>query len=421
MSSTEIKRAAILTRVQEQEIPLVHAAKLMGVSYRQGKRLYRRFQKHGVEGLVHGNAGKRSNRAKPAKLRRKVMGLIGRHYGGEPGERLGPTLVAEQLTEDHGIVLDAETLRRWMLADGLWSRERKRRPYRKRRERRKHFGELVQMDGSFEDWLEGRAERGCLINMVDDATGIGLGRFDQEESSWAVILTLRAWVERYGIPRALYVDWKNVYHVQPTERQQERGEQTQAQFQRICGKLGIELIGANSAQAKGRVERSHGIHQDRLIKKMRLKKIADYEAANRYLEESYLQQHNAKYAVKPAEEVDFHEPPSKGVDLNDVFSLEWERKVSNDWVVQWQGRWFQIEPQTAVQPSRTVVVQQRHDGSLVLLSQRQPLPYREIDRPVRSTPSVVPIRSRRKSKTKPAASHPWKKPLLASGAARSRQ
>ncbi len=421
MSSTEVKRAAILTRVQGEELPLVHAAKLMGVSYRQAKRLYRRFRKCGVEGLVHGNAGKRSNRAKPPKLRRKVLGLIRRHYGGEPGDRFGPTLVAEHLGEDHGIAVDGETVRRWMLAEGLWSRERKRRPYRKRRERRKHFGELVQMDGSFEEWLEERAERGCLINMVDDATSIGFGRFDAEESSWAVIQALRRWVERYGIPRALYVDWKNVYHVRPTERQQERGEETQAQFQRICEKLGIELIGANSAQAKGRVERSHGIHQDRLIKKMRLKKINDYDAANRYLEESYLPQHNGKYAVNPAEKMDFHEPLPKGVDLDEVFSLEWERKVSNDWVVQWQGRWFQIEPGTAVQPGQTVILQQRQDGSLVLFHKRQRLSYREIDRPVRRTPTVVPMRSRRGGKTKPAASHPWKKPLSPTRAARSLQ
>ena len=345
MSSTEIKRAAILTRVQEKEIPLVHAGKLMGVSYRQAKRLYRRFRKRGVEGLVHGNAGKRSNRAKPPRLKRKVLGLIRRHFGGEPGERFGPTLVAEQLAEDHGIRVDAETVRRWMLAEGLWSRERKRRTYRKRRERRKHFGELVQMDGSFEQWLEGRAGRGCLINMVDDATSIGWGRFDKEESSWAVIATLRAWVERYGSPRALYVDWKNVYHVKPSERQRESGEETQSQFQRICGRLGIELIGA----------------------------IADYEAANRYLEESYLAQHNAKYAVEPAEQLDFHEQLAKGVDLDEVFSLEWERTVSNDWVVQWQGRWFQIEPGTAVRPGQTVVVQQRQDGSLVLLHKQQRL------------------------------------------------
>jgi len=420
MSSTEVRRGAILTRVQGEEIPLIHAAKLMGVSYRQAKRLYRRFRKHGVEGLVHGNTGKRSNRAKAPQLRRKVLGLIRRHYSGGPGERFGPTLVAEHLAADHGIQVDGETVRRWMLTEGLWSRERKRRPYRKRRERRKHFGEMVQMDGSFEHWLEGRADRGCLINMVDDATSIGLGQFYDEESSWAVIGTLRLWVERYGIPRALYVDWKNVYHVKPTERQQEAGEETQAQFQRICARLGIELIGANSAQAKGRVERSHGIHQDRLIKKMRLQKISDYRTANRYLEETYMPEHNGKFAMKPVEALDFHEQPAKQVDLDEVFSLEWERTVSNDWVVQWQGRWLQLETGEPVQPGHRVVVQQRQNGSLVLLHKQQQLQYKEIDRPIRQTPAVVPIRSRRKAKVKPAATHPWKKSLVADGAARSR-
>jgi len=132
----------------------------------------------------------------------------------------------------------------------LWTRERSRKPYRQRRLRRAHFGELVQMDGSFEDWLEQRGPRGCLIHMVDDATSTGLATFTAEETTWGVADTLRAWVEKYGIPRALYVDWKTVYLVQATERQKHEGVVPVSQFGRMCGKLGIELIGANSAQAK---------------------------------------------------------------------------------------------------------------------------------------------------------------------------
>lgn len=146
-----------------------------------------------------------------------------KHYGGEPGERFGPTLAAEHLQEDHGIVVDAETLRRWMLAEGLWTRERRRKPYRQRRMGRAHFGEWVQMEGSFEDWLEERGPRACLIHMVDDATSTSLGRFADEETTWGVADTLRAWVMEYGVPRALYVDWKTVYYSVPTKRQEQQG------------------------------------------------------------------------------------------------------------------------------------------------------------------------------------------------------
>jgi hypothetical protein len=205
--------------------------------------------------LVHRNAGRRSNHAKSEALRRRVIKIVREEYGGEPGDRLGPTLAAEHLGEDHGLKVDAETLRRWMLEAGLWSRDRKRKAYRQRRARRRHFGELVQMDGSFEAWLEGRAERGCLINMVDDATSRGLGHFDQEETTWALADAYRAWVEKYGIARALYVDGKTVYGAWASPEQMERVEEPFSQFRRMCERLGTELILAGSAQVKGRVER----------------------------------------------------------------------------------------------------------------------------------------------------------------------
>ena len=299
MSEEEVRRAGVLKRVKGGELTQVEAAEMLGLSYRQLKRIYVRYRESGAKGLVHRSAGKASNRARPAKERERILKIVRKEYSGGPGERFGPTLAAEHLEVDYGLVVDAETLRRWMLAAGLWTKERKRKPYRQRRARRAHFGELVQMDGSFEQWLEERGPRGCLIHMVDDATSTSQGQFADEESTWAVADTLRGWVTRYGVPRALYLDWKNVYHHAATTKQKEQGIEPITQFGRMCRKLGIELIGANSPQAKGRVERGHGTHQDRLIKKMRLKKIGSYEEANRYLEETYLEEHNAKYAVLP--------------------------------------------------------------------------------------------------------------------------
>jgi len=337
-SEEEVRRAGILGRVKRGDLSQVEAAGVLGLSYRQTKRLYGRYREGGAEGLVHGNAGKRSHHAKPERERKKILALVRKHYSGSSEERFGPTLAAEHLAEDHGLPVDAETLRRWMLAEGLWSRERKQKRYRKRRPRRAHFGELVQMDGSFHDWLEKRAGRGSLINMVDDATGTVLCRFEEGETSWAVLETLRAWVERYGIPLAIYADWKNVHQYEPSERQKQAGECPLTQFGRVCAELGIELIAANSAQAKGRVERNHGTHPDRLIKKMRLKRIGNYTEANRYLDEEYLPQHNAKFQVAAAARADFHDacPPQRR--LEEVFCFLEQRTVSNDWVVQSQGR-----------------------------------------------------------------------------------
>jgi transposase len=203
MSEREVRRAGVFQRVKSRDLKLVEAAEVLGLSYRQAKRQYGRYRQGGSQALVHGNAGRPSHQAQPAKVRRRALALVKKHYGGKPGERFGPTLAAEHLAEDHQVEVDAETLRRWMLEAGLWTRERKRKPFRQRRERRSHFGELVQMDGSFEYWLEGRGPKGCLIHMVDDATSTSLATFAAEETTWGVADTLRAWVQEYGIPRAL--------------------------------------------------------------------------------------------------------------------------------------------------------------------------------------------------------------------------
>src|SRR5450432_2775283 len=156
---------------------------------------------------------------------------------------------------------------------GLWSRMRRRKAHRKRRARREHFGDLVQLDGSFHAWFEGRGPRGCLMNMVDDATGDTNCRMGEQGTIWAAAGVLRSWIEQHGVPRALYTDWKNVYKREPTERERLQGKAPTTQFGRMCERLEIRIIAANSPQAKGRVERNNGVHQDRLVKKLRRKGI----------------------------------------------------------------------------------------------------------------------------------------------------
>src|SRR5246500_4185989 len=196
MSTRELRRAEVLGRVRSKTLRLVDAAKMLELRDRQTKRLWKRYRGEGAKGLQHRSAGRGSNRAKPEKFRRKVLQLIREKYSGTEQERFGPTLAAEHLADEDGLEVGEETLRRWMLAEGLWSRMRSRKAHRKRRERRQHFGDLVQLDGSFHAWFEERGPRGCLMNMVDDATARSQARLGKEETIWAGAGGLKSWIEK---------------------------------------------------------------------------------------------------------------------------------------------------------------------------------------------------------------------------------
>jgi len=414
MDERELRRGAVLSQVAGKGWTLVQAAERMGVSYRQAKRLWKRYRAKGIKGLMHGNVGRASNHAKPNSLQRRVLRLIRKKYGGEPGERFGPTLAAEHLEQDEDVVIGVETLRQWMLAEGLWSRERRGRAHRRRRERKAHFGELVQVDGSFHDWLEGRGPRGCLMNMVDDATGTTLCRLGKEETIWAAVGVLRAWIECYGVPQALYTDWKNVYVRQPSAQERLGGEEPRTQFGRMCRELGIAIIAASSPQAKGRVERNHGTHQDRLVKKLRLDKINSLENANRYLEEKYCEEHNARFAVRPAAPQDFHLPSPGRRKLEKIFRLERERALSNDWVVRDENRFYQVERQRLHHaPAKSqVTVCEWEDGRIEIHYRGQKLSWKEIPaRPVPHKQENEPPGALQtaKKKWKPRPDHPWRR------------
>jgi transposase len=251
MSTRELTRAGVLARVKAKALTLRAAAAVMDVSYRQAKRLYQRYRQAGAAGLQHRSAGRGSNRARAAKIRTRVVQLVREKYSGGVAERFGPTLAAEHLASEDGITVDHETLRRWLLAAGLWSRARKRSVHRQRRERKAHFGELVQLDGSFHRWFEGRGPTSCLLTLVDDATGRAFGRFGAHETVWAAVGVLRAWIERYGIPRALYTDWKNVYVRPANQAERVTGAEPLTHFGRMCATLGIQIIAASSPQANG--------------------------------------------------------------------------------------------------------------------------------------------------------------------------
>jgi transposase len=415
MSARELTRVEVLSRVKAGTLRVGSAATLLAVSYRQAKRLARRYRAEGAKGLKHRSAGRASNHARPTAERERALALVRAKYSGPVDERFGPTLAAEHLASEDGVTVHHDTLRRWMLGAGLWSRARKRSPHRERRERKAHFGELVQLDGSFHLWYETRGPRGCLMNLVDDATGRTLARLGDEETIWAAADVLRRWIEAYGVPLALYTDWKNVYVRVPNAEEQVTGAVPLTQFGRMCASLGSQIIAASSPQAKGRVERNHGTHQDRLVKKLRRVGIADAAAANAFLETTYLPEHNARFAQAPASTDDFHRrTPSRGT-LDRVLQLEETRVLSNDWVIRYATRCFQVARQSHQAPARsTVLVRENASGAIEIryrgrvmrwseLSAPPPKPLaaRAVPRPAGATGGRHPWR--------PSADHPWRR------------
>ena len=412
MSARELTRVEVLARVKAGALSVKSAAVLLHVSYRQAKRLVRRYRAAGAKGLRHGSAGRRSNHARPTAERARVLKLIREKYSGPVDVRFGPTLAAEHLASEDQVTIHHDTLRRWMLAAGLWSRARRRSPYRQRRERKAHFGELVQLDGSFHLWYEGRAPRGCLMNLVDDATGRTLARLGGEETIWAAADVLRRWIEAYGVPLALYTDWKNVYVRVPNAEEQVTGAVPLTQFGRMCASLGIQIIAASSPQAKGRVERNHGTHQDRLVKKLRRLRIADPTAANAVLETTYLPEHNARFAQPPASPDDFHRRTPSRVTLDRVLQLEETRVLSNDWVIRYDTRYLQVARQSHQAPARsTVLVRENASGAIEIRYRDRLMRWREIAAPVKPTPAArrPPLSTAPHRPARPSADHPWRR------------
>jgi hypothetical protein len=249
------------------------------------------------------------------------------------------------------------------------------------------------------------------MNLVDDATGTVLCRLAEQETIWAVVNVLTAWIGEYGIPMALYTDWKNVYKRQPTEKELLRGEVPVTQFGRMCERLGIRIIAASSPQAKGRVERSHGTHQDRMVKKMRRKKIRTHEEANVFFDEEYLPDHNRRFAKPAAAAEDYHRKSPGAAELRHILRLETERTIGNDWVVRYENRLLQVERQNRNwAPARAkVTVCEWQDGSIDIHYRERKLSWTEIEARAVKPAIQPPIRALTHRKPEPATDHPWRK------------
>jgi len=415
MSRKERERLTVMAGVKQQELTLVQAAGLMGVGYRQSKRIWRRYQDAGDAGLVHRLRGQASARRKPAALRAQVLA----RYEEERYADFGPTLMAEHLARE-GVVVDHETVRRWLLISGKRTvRRRKQVHHRQWRERKPCFGAMVQLDGSHHDWFEGRREPCVLMVMVDDATNRMRARFSEEETTRASYDVVEGWARKHGLLSSLYVDRDSIYRCEgrPGIPEQLEGKKPQTQFGRAMEQLGVDLILANSPQAKGRVERMNGVLQDRLVKELRLAGINDLESANRFLDGKYLQAFHRRFGREAASPVDVHRDVPRN--LNEVLSWEEERVVQGDWTVACAGKRYQLDRQHEKLSlvRRKVIVRTLRNGQVQLVYRGKPLKWRSLPEDTVRKQPLAKKQRRVKSKTvvKPPASHPWRRLGVAVG------
>jgi len=410
LSGKERRRLEVLSKVRKGGISLAKAAELLKVSYRQVLRIWQRFVAEGSVGLKHGLRDRSSNRQIEPGRRERVLELYRAKYWD-----FGPTLAIEYLQKVDGEELSKETLRRWLMGAGLWQPRRRGSPHREWRERRAHWGELVQMDGSEHDWFEGRGDRASLMVMIDDATNWTHAKFFPSETTAAAMTVFQEYVGYYGLPRALYVDRDSIYETTRDstvdEALQDVGPLTQ--FGRAMTELEVELILAHSPQAKGRVERRHGVFQDRFVKALRLGKINSLEGGNHFLETEYLDELNERFHVEARSPTNLHRDVPRGVKLEHVLCYQEQRTVQNDWTVSWYNRIFQVHEshRKLTLARKKILVSELLDGQIRLTHRGFDLQWSELpERP--STAKPKRYQTGATVKQKPAATHPWRRPFL---------
>jgi transposase len=384
----------------------------LNITERHARNLIKKYKEQGKVGLLHNLRGKVSNHSIDRSLKEKVLKLTKEKYFD-----FGPTLLSEQLIKNENIKINIETLRLWLKENKLINKLRKRKPYRTKRERKEYFGEMLQIDGSFHEWfissniVNKEDRKACLINLIDDNTNTIELMFDKQETTKCASLLLWKWIQKYGIPQSIYCDRRNMY-ITEKDKNKEKTElnNPKGYFRQMCDNLNIQIIEANSPQAKGRVERGNKTHQDRLIKLMRLKNITNIEEANKYLEEEYVKEHNEKFASQIMNTntngkttnisdktmnvnnkiycqlnntdniVDIHKKLDSNIALNDICYVEEVRKLRNDWTISFKGKWYQLkrESQYNVPTKSTVYVRLYIDGAIGIFYRNHPIKYEEI-------------------------------------------
>jgi hypothetical protein len=396
----ELKRLHVIQKVLERVIKQVEAAEILSLSGRQIRRIVKRIRSEGDRGIVHQSRGKPSNRRTPDKVKNNVIRLYRAQY-----KDFGPTLASEKLLERDGIGISDETLRRWLLEAGDWKKTRKVRGHRRWRERKHHAGEMVQMDGSHHDWFEGRGPWCVLMGYIDDATGKVFGRFYEYEGTIPAMDSFKRYIQKHGLPMSVYLDRHTTYKstAKPSIEDELNNTMPLSEFERALKELGVEVIHANSPQAKGRVERLFGTLQDRLVKEMRLRGIRTIEEGNRFLKQ-YLPVYNKRFSVRSMESNNVHRCLPKGLNLDAILCIKTERTVRNDFTVAHNKKLYQVEDRTN---ASKVTIQDQIDGSMRMIYRDQSLRFKEIiERPVRE--EKAPVMMRRRKPVRPSPNHPWR-------------
>jgi transposase len=414
MSRRELDRKRLLDLAIDRVIRQKDVAEELKVSERHVRRLMRRYREHGPPGLVSQHRGKPSNRKLGDELKCRAVNLVRERY-----HDFRPTLANEKLMEVHKIRLSIETLRQWMIEAKIWhgKARRKAKPHQMR-ERRPRLGELIQIDGSPHDWFEGRAPSCSLILFIDDATSKSMyALFVPTETSEAYMTVLRYYIKKFGRPVALYADKHGIFHINVKDKLEE-GELTQ--IGRIAKALDIELISANSPQAKGRVERAFQIFQDRLIREMRLEGVSSIEEGNTFLAK-YLPAHNRRFSKPPRQKENAHRPVLHSQqDLDLIFSIQHQRVLSKNLSLQFKKVLYNIQVEGigyALRRARVTVCESLQ-GNITLLRNGKILPYSTLTlgrfheniedaKTINARVDRTIVQQKRKPKWKPAPDHPW--------------
>jgi hypothetical protein len=372
MSTKEIERLEVFAQLKQGLLKKSEVSNILGVSCRHVRRLFSDYKRIGPETLISKKRGRPSNHVLPIGLKALALALIQEEYAD-----FGPTLAHEKLTEVHKLKISLGSVRNIMITNNLWidKKIKKRRIYQLR-ERRSREGELIQIDGSPHDWFEGRRKKCSLLLCVDDATGkIMAGYFAPSETIWSYFTLMKKYLGSHGRPIALYSDKHAVFRVNKSEALSGNGI---TQFGRAMQDLGIKTIFANSPQAKGRIERSNRILQDRLVKELRLNKISTIEEANTFLT-TFIEDYNRRFAVVPKETINAHRELLREQNLEHIFTIQESRHLSKNLTFQYNNIIYQIctEREAYALRKATVVVRAKEDDSIEVFYKQQILMVRE--------------------------------------------
>ena len=376
MNSNDLYRLEILTKVREKCLKQSKAARLLGVSPRQIRRLTRRLRDEGPKGILSKKVGASGNRRLPQEKVDPILDFFKQpdHYD------FGPTFAAEKLLELEKIKISKEKLRRIMIGHDIKYLKRKEPgKVHQWRERKQHVGEMIQMDGSDHDWLEKRGPKLVLMGYIDDASSRIFGQFHKYEGTFPAMDSFRRYIGKYGIPFSFYIDRHSTYRTtrQPTIEEELKAEFPKTQFGRLLNELGVKIIYARSPQAKGRIERAFGTLQDRLTKEMRLAGTSTMEQANEFLKE-YLPKHNARFTVVPVKKTDLHKAVPKHLNFEEIFCIKEFRTITGGYTVQWENRIFLIKNPSITMKRQRVCVMEHFNGTITLKLKDKLLSFEEV-------------------------------------------